>query len=641
MGVAVGAGVVDDVDVGAFTAALVPVAVSSQREDRGELLDDEGSREGPRIHIHIQPLPLQVTISHHQLPYSVGKVHQVRPRSTYRIRLAKFISGKKMTKRARLMVIKAHVKRGMYFDSITLMKIARTLTSMDGVEDAAAIMATEPNLQLLAGAGLTPFEGEQVAGPSDVLLIVRAGDEEHAFVALQAAEEQLTHRPTVSSEGETGNAPKRPRSLEQAVRLHPGSKLAIISVPGPYAALEADRALRSGLHVFLFSDNVPLEDEIALKHLARERGLLLMGPDCGTAMLNGVGLGFVNVVPRGPIGIVGASGTGIQQVMSLIAQQGLGVSQVIGCGGRDLSEAVGAITTLQGLQILQDDEQTEVIVLISKPPAPSVAERVLDAATSGKKPVIVIFVGADAEALQQRYGERVIITHNLTEAARAAIQACGGESQLPRAWHPQGVSLHLGEVPAVQHVVTPLVGARQSVVSPTNTVFLSALFSGGTLCDEAMHIWEEMDLLGPIYSNIPLKPEWRLLEDQPVQGHRAIDMGADEYTRGRPHPMIDPSLRLKRMQEEANDPQVGVILLDMVLGFCSHPDPTAVYAPAIKAALAQATSSGRTLICVISLCGTEGDPQRLSVQAQSFRDAGAEVYTSNAEAALRCLQLLS
>jgi FdrA protein len=546
------------------------------------------------------------------------------------------------------MAIKALVKRGMYFDSITLMKIARTLTDMEGVEDAAAIMATQPNLQLLTEAGLTPYENAEDtanAGPADVLIVVRALDEAIAEAALQAAEAQIVQRPrTVEAEaGNASAAPRRPRSLEQAVQIHPDSKLAVISVPGPYAALEAERALRSGLHVFLFSDNVPLEDEIALKHLARERGLLLMGPDCGTAMLNGIGLGFVNVVPRGPIGIVGASGTGIQQVMSLIAQQGSGVSQVIGCGGRDLSEAVGAVTTLQGLQLLQDDEQTEIIVLISKPPAPSVTERVLDMATSGKKPVIVSFVGADADALERRYDERATITHNLTEAADIAVSrvqlAQIQKARVEKLAHEPTGNADTGQIRVV-HKLTMIPGSKLRLEALSGK-FLSALFSGGTLCDEFMHIWAEMDLFGPIFSNIPLKPEWRLLEGQPPQGHRAIDMGADEYTRGRPHPMIDPSLRLKRLHEEANDPSVGIILLDMVLGFCSHPDPASIYAPAIRDALAQAAQSGRTLICVISLCGTEGDPQRLSIQAQAFRDAGAEVYTSNAGAALRCLQLLS
>lgn len=509
------------------------------------------------------------------------------------------------------MVIKARIKRNTYFDSITLMRIAQALTGMDGVEDAAAIMATAPNLQLLAEAGLTPPDCN--ASAADVLLVVRASDDAHAEAALQAAKEQLAQRPVITNE-QTGAIAPQPRSLEQAVRLHADSRVAAISVPGPYAALEADRALRAGLHVFLFSDNVPLADEIALKQLAHGRGLLLMGPDCGTAMLNGVGLGFVNIIPRGPIGIVSASGTGMQEVMSLAAQQGYGVSQAIGCGGRDLSEAVGAITTLQGLALLQEDEQTRVIALISKPPAPSVAERVLDAATRGNKPVVMCFVGADHDALQRRYGERVVITRTLTEAAEQAVRLCGG------VWQAQGAE------------------KEQSNSQPTGP-YLSALFSGGTLCDEAMHLWT--DRLGPIYSNIPLKSEWRLIEEQRTHGHRAVDLGDDAYTRGRPHPMIDPGLRLKRLQEEASDPQVGVILLDIVLGYCSHPDPAGVYAPAIHAAREQAAQAGRALSVVISLCGTEDDPQRLSAQAATLRAAGAEVYTSNADAALRCIALLT
>ncbi len=519
------------------------------------------------------------------------------------------------------MLIKAHVRRRTYLDSITLMMVARTLTEMEGIEEAAAIMATEANLQLLAAAGLTPFEEQ--AGPADVLLVVRASDESRAAAALAAAEEELSHRPTTSG-ASYASEQVQPRSLEQAVRLHAHASIAAISVPGPYAALEAEQALRSGLHVFLFSDNVPLEDEIALKLLARERGLLMMGPDCGTARLNGVGLGFVNVVPSGPIGIVGASGTGIQQVMSLIAQQRGGVSQIIGCGGRDLSEAVGAITTLQGLRMLQEDEQTEVIVLISKPPAAAVAERVLEVATRAKKPVIVMFVGADASALQSRYGHRIVVTSTLTEAAQKAVSVCGGSETLTGTWR---ISSHA------------LQALRGAPAAPAGTLLLAGLFSGGTLCDEAMHIWSQQ--LGPIYSNIPLKPAWRLSEEQQVQGHCAIDFGADEYTRGRPHPMIDPGLLLKRLQEEAGNPRVGVILLDVVLGYCSHPDPASVYAPAMRAAVERARQDGRRLRVVISLCGTEDDPQRLSSQTNRLREAGAQVFTSNAEAALRCIELLA
>lgn len=526
------------------------------------------------------------------------------------------------------MKIKARVKRNTYFDSITLMRMARSLTGMPGIDDATAIMATEANLQLLAEAGLAPFEGTSgPVTPADVLIVVRASDEDSAEASLQAAEEQLTQRPAPAVDVSLVGTQPQPRSLEQAVRLQPNARLAVISVPGPFAAFESERALRAGLHVFLFSDNVPLSSEIALKQLAQERGLLLMGPDCGTAMLNGVGLGFVNVVPRGSIGIVGASGTGIQEVMSLIAQQGSGVSQVIGCGGRDLSESVGAVTTLQGLRLLQEDEQTRVIVLISKPPAPAVAERVLDEAAAGSKPVIVIFVGADYDTLQSHYGDRLIITRTLAEAAQQAVYVSdtGQPREIEQSQDVYGVQAEGAQGPSLQQI--------------TSNRYLSGLFSGGTLCDEAMHIWAER--LGPIYSNIPLNPGWKLMKGQRTQGHCAIDFGDDEYTHGRPHPMIDPSLRLKRLQEDAHNPQIRVILLDIVLGYCSHPDPVAIYGPPIQEALDEARNSGRALTFIISLCGTEGDPQQLSVQAARFQDAGAEVFTSNADAALRCVELLA
>ena len=513
------------------------------------------------------------------------------------------------------MIIRARVKRNTYFDSITLMKIARFLTAMPGIDDATAIMATEPNLQLLVEAHLSPPQVK--ASPADVLIVVRASDDASAQAALQSAEEQLIQRPAPGADGAPGYQ-KQPRSIGQAVKLHPQARVAAISVPGPYAALEAERALRAGLHVFLFSDNVPLEDEIAFKHLAEERSRLLMGPDCGTAMLNGVGFGFVNVVPRGPAGIVGASGTGIQQVMSLIAQLDCGVSQVSGCGSRDLSKEVGAITTLRGLQMLQNDLETQVIVLISKPPAPSVAERVLEAAATGKKPVVVIFVGADHDGLQDAYGDRVIIARTLTEAAYQAASVCAAGHPRVGAGEVHESSLH---------------------ISAGSTARLSGLFSGGTLCDEAMHIWAEQ--LGLIYSNIPLRPAWKIIDGQHISSHRAIDFGADEYTRGRPHPIIDPSLRLKRFEEEARDPEVQVILLDIVLGYCAHPDPAAVYGPAILDAYTHAASTNKPFTCVISLCGTEGDPQRLSLQAAKFREIGGEVFTSNADAALRCIELLS
>ncbi|WP_069804837.1 acyl-CoA synthetase FdrA [Thermogemmatispora onikobensis] len=526
------------------------------------------------------------------------------------------------------MVIQAQVRRRTYVDSITLMQIATALKGLPGVENAAAVMATEANLQLLAEAGLHP--GEITAGAEDLLLVVKAALPEAAGQALQAAEELLTTRQpkSLSFQDSSGSpaaaATQPPHSLEEAVRRQPEARLAMISVPGPYAALEAEQALRAGLHVFLFSDNVPLQEEIALKQLAQERGLLLMGPDCGTALLNGIGLGFVNVVPRGPIGIVGASGTGIQQVMSLIAQQGSGVSQVIGSGGRDLSREVGAMTTLAGIRLLLRDEETRVIVLVSKPPAPEVAARVLEEAASGSKAVVACFLGADHEALEQGYGSRVAVARTLTEAATLAVQLAATPT-----------SYHAATTPA-SAIAARLERLRQTCTVSSASGHLVGLFAGGTLCDEAMQLWSA--LLGPIYSNIPLEPAWRLRESSltALPGHCAIDFGADEYTRGRPHPMIDPSLRLQALETVADNPGVSVVLLDLVLGYCAHPDPAAIYAPVI----AGLRRRGPRPAIVVSLCGTEGDPQRLSAQAARLQEAGATVLTSNAEAALHCVQLL-
>lgn len=526
-----------------------------------------------------------------------------------------------------LMLNLARVKRRTYFDSITLMKLARALSEMEGVVDAAAVMATPANLQLLADAHLSPFSGlAEEPGSNDVLFVVRASAESHALAALEAAEALLlrqTHEMHTES-SETQHA-HQPRSLEEARRLHEQATIAVISVPGMYAALEAQQALRAGLHVFLFSDNVSLADEVALKRLGTERGLLVMGPDCGTARWNGVALGFVNVVPDGPVGIVGASGTGMQQVMSLLAEDGHGISQAIGCGGRDLSAEVGGSTTLQGLRLLQADEQTEVIVLISKPPAPVIAERVLDKAASGTKPVVAFFLGADLTAWQKRYAGKIFFASTLTKAAQRAGALCAA-GKLAEA------SLSEAQVPLKAQPVHLTMRANQPP-------YLAALYSGGTLCEEALHIWGEQ--LGPVYSNLPLKPAWQWQAQQAQPGHYALDLGADEYTRGRPHPMIDPEARMKYVREAIRNPQVGVILLDIVLGYCAHHNPSEIYAPLILESLQQARQHRRRLSYIVSLCGTVDDPQRLSYQEARLRDAGAEVYTSNAAAAARCLELLS
>lgn len=521
------------------------------------------------------------------------------------------------------MVTQLLVRRNFYCDSVALMTLSRSLTALPDVEDAAAVMSTEMNQTLLTQAGLLPADkaGTEIGGPNDLLVVVRAASEEAAAVALQAAERGLQARHS----GETGpQAEQRLVSLEQAVARQPALNLALISVPGAYAAIEARQALLAGLHVLLFSDNVSLEQEVALKTLANERGLLMMGPDCGTAIINGVGLGFANAVPRGPIGLVSASGTGLQQVTCLIAEYGLGISQALGTGGRDLSQAVGGRAMLAGLDLLQHDPQTRVIVLLSKPPAPEVARRVIAGAAQGSKHAVIAFLGAAPDAADIQIAGHLRFASALGDAARLAVQLAGGQAP------SSGDTLPDDTQSAIQRARAALKPGQR---------YVRGIFSGGTLCDEAMALLSAR--LGPIYSNIPLRPDWRLADATTSREHTAIDFGSDEFTIGRPHPMIDAGLRLRRLAQEAADPATAVILLDIVLGYGAHADPASEFAPAIEAARAAAAEDGRALACIVSLCGTAHDPQGLAYQRDTLSQAGALVFTENARAARAAAEIVS
>ena len=521
------------------------------------------------------------------------------------------------------MVIQALLKRNTYYDSITLMSVAQAAKDLPGVEDIGAVMATEVNLELLQNANLMPSafiaEQQMPPGSEDLMIVVRAIDEAHAAAALAVAEERLTSR---GDRGTPSSAEILPaRSLEMALKRDGAANLAVISVAGEHAWLEAEQALRHGLHVFLFSDNVPIEQEKRLKALAVSKGLLLMGPDCGTAIINGVGLGFSNVVPRGSIGIVGASGTGMQQLICLIAAAGMGISQAIGTGGRDLSEAIGGVMMRRGLELLALDEHTEVIVLVSKPPAERVAREIL-AAAQITKPVVVVFLGAAPERFAGVAGN-TRMARTLTGGAELAVSLAGGNS---------------ARVPGKDTLNKYNLVAARTKLAPSQC-YIRALYSGGTLCDEAMLLLSEQ--LGPVTSNIPLRPEWVLASGETFRGHTALDLGSDEFTRGRPHPMIDPTLSLQYLARAAEDPETAVIILDVVLGFCAQQNPASAYAPAIAQAREKAKDTGRSLPVIISLCGTEGDPQRLSMQRTALEAAGALVYESNEVAALAAASIVS
>lgn len=501
------------------------------------------------------------------------------------------------------------VRRGSYYDSVSLMQVSRTVAGVEGVSAALVAMATELNLDLLTGMGFTPPAD---AGPNDLVLAVRAEDDAGLERARAAADAALA---SIGGDGagqgggaalSDGQLP--PRTIATAARR--GARgvaatagtagVAVISVPGQHAFVEAMDALEAGLSVLLFSDNVPVEQEIRLKEEAARRDLLVMGPDCGTAVIGGVGLGFANVVRPGPVGLVAASGTGAQQLLCLLDAADVGVTHCLGVGGRDLSAAVAGRSTMQAMAALDQDLGTEVIVVVSKPPADQVARDVTAWAAGLSTPVVWALLGRDAP--------------DLTTRAKEVVERVGASWTEPRWW---------------------LAPAERTGTYPR----VRGLFSGGTLCDEAMVVASAA--LGPVRSNIALEPDWTLGADLRHDGHVMIDFGDDALTQGRAHPMIDQRARLDRIAVEAADPTAGVLLLDVVLGHGAHPDPAAELCPALATAHATAASDGRDLAVVISLCGTDSDPQGLIRQAEALRDVGASVHLSNSAAARKAVELVS
>jgi FdrA protein len=486
-------------------------------------------------------------------------------------------------------VVRQRVFRNAYRDSVELMRIAAEIERLPGVIRAGLVMCTPANLVIVAEAGLGKGL-DAAAGPNDMVVALAANDEAAAESAFERAA-PLMRGAAAEAAGEGRRF--MPTTIAEAGADLPEANLALISTPGTYATAEAMKALKRGMHVFLFSDNVPIEDEIELKQLGVRKGLLVMGPDCGTAILDGIPLGFANAVRRGGVGLVGASGTGLQQVTCLLDAFGAGVSQAIGVGGRDLHEEVGGMMMLAGLERLVADVETDVVVLISKPPAPSVAAKVLAAASAASKPVVVNFLGGDADAI------RASGVHPATTFEEAAMTAA---------------TLSLGSAPPSleDQIVNPgdlaaALGAGQDLIA--------GLYSGGSLASEA---------------KVVLKS---LLGADAAAEHRIVDLGDDEYTVGRPHPMIDPRLRSEKIEEAGGDPRVAVILLDIVLGYASHPDPAGALIPAIRAARKAVAGEGRGLAVVASVCGTPSDPQGLSGQRAMLAEAGVHLAASNARAA--------
>ncbi len=491
------------------------------------------------------------------------------------------------------MVLINRVRRSFYMDSVALMRISARIALLPGVSAAALMIGSTTNKKLMRDAGLLNADDDS-AGANDLIIAVQADDDGTAVEAANKAEALLD-----TAGADAGKTTEwEPKTLETALQQLPGANLALISVPGEFAAAEARRAINNGLHVLLFSDNVPIADEIALKKEARRRGLLMMGPDCGTAIIGGVPLGFANVVPSGSIGIVAASGTGLQEVSTLLARSGVGISHAIGAGGRDLKQAVGGITTLMAINALDRDPDTRHIVLISKPPEPTIAKLILERVRKSAKTFTICFLGLGELELPANAG----VAADLRSAAEHAMSGKKIEWAI-RPPDPAALALGIGPARAKVH----------------------GLFSGGTLCAEAQVFFRRAGL--PTASNVPIPGIDRAGPGVRDDAHVLLDLGEDEYTVGCPHPIIDPSYRNQTVADALNDGKTAVILLDLMIGYGATPNP----AEELITRLPPAAS--RKCLLIASICGTEDDPQCYSRQRQQLVDAGVVVAPSNAHAA--------
>jgi FdrA protein len=491
------------------------------------------------------------------------------------------------------------IRKGFYLDSVALMRLSREIASATGVVEAALMMGTPSNQAIMRNAGL--LDGDVSAQGNDLILAIKAESEAAARAALADAQKALDKPKTASS----GEAAWRPRSIAAAVKAAPDANLALISVPGEFAAAEARKALNRGLHVLMFSDNVAISDELSLKQQARDAGLLMMGPDCGTAIIGGAPLAFANRVKRGRIGIIGASGTGTQEVSCLVSEAGEGISHAIGVGGRDLKQEIGGITTLMAIDAFDADPETECVVLISKPPHPDVAKSVLARIAKSPKAYTICFIGAAPVELPPN--ARLAAT--LKEAAEKTL---GSGRRIG------------GQFDAM--AIAPRLARRRKAAGR-----VEGLFAGGTLCAEAQVILAAGGR--KVASNAAVPGVAYLDATEAVGCDRIVDLGADEYTLGRPHPMIDPSVRDDALRAALADPGIAVILLDLVIGYGAHANPAAHLAGIVAGRADDAP------VLVASVTGTELDRQVRSAQVRLLEEAGVVVAPSNAQACELALAL--
>ncbi len=505
------------------------------------------------------------------------------------------------------------IRKNQYYDSVFLMGVNKRLSQAEGVLQTAVLMGSDTNKQLLVDIGI---HGDEIAKaqPNDLIVAV-IGESAQVVDSVLGG---LDHALNAIEEKEPGS---RIRSLEDAIAEKPYANLAVLSIPGEYVLREAKKALENGLNLFIFSSNVPMKEELELKELGAEKDLLVMGPDCGTSILGGTGIGFSNVVNRGSIGAIGPSGTGLQEFTCQIHNAGYGISHAIGTGSHDLSDEIGGITTLQALIALEADVQTEVITIIAKPPGVATLARLLERIKRCSKPVVGCFLGASKESLEQKDGITRVST--IDAAVFKAIHYIGKGEQITKL--------------ALTKQECDLAAKARADWEPEQR-YLRGLFAGGTFCYQAQQILNEAGIV--THSNAPLDPKTKLAHPDKSSEHTLIDMGDETYTLGKPHPMIDSTMRAKRIVSEGRDPSVAILLLDFILGYNASMDPVGDLLDAILDAKQMKNQQGGELTVVASICGTEKDPQEMDLQVKLLREAGVIVFQSNAKASLFCCELL-
>lgn len=506
------------------------------------------------------------------------------------------------------MIVQNYVFKETYYDSMLLMRLGAEAGKTDGVKNISVGMGTPLNKDTMRELGLLLPDGDG-ASPNDLVVALAAETEAAALAARNCFLSLLQKKcaPRVKN-----TYP----SLDCMARSGLRRNLAVISLAGQYAAAEAEKSLKMGLNVFMFSDNVPLADEVRLKALAREKGLLMMGPDCGLSFIGGVAVGLCSKVRRGNIGLIGACGSGMQEVMNIIHGQGGGVSHAIGVGGRDLSAQVGGSTMLQALALLEADPETRVIGLISKPPAPATARKIFERLRACKKPAVIQFIHCPPELAAESGAQ---VSAGFEETALRCLSLAQGKPYAPESAEERLARL------------LPLARKAAAGMAPEQR-YLRGLYCGGSLAEETLEIAQ--GVLGPMYGNIAFDKERMLEGTGKSRGHCLIDMGAEEFTLGKPHVAIDPAPRLERFVQEARDPETAVILLDFLLGYALCEDPAGRIAPVIQAEIERAEKEGRRLCVAASICGSDLDPQNREKQEETLRNAGALVFGNNGEASL-------